>query len=74
MDSKWLKVGRKNARKIQMNALKLSLRNKPWEHRYVLIEFWSKKCLVEKAWVDQNATTKGVEKIKWACQVKLCEP
>lgn len=69
-----MKVGHKNSRKIKINALKWSARNKPLENRQVLIRFWSKKCPVEKAQADQNVTAKRVKKTKWARQVKLSEP
>ena len=68
------KNGCKNARKIKLNATKWSARNKLLENRHVLIKFWSKKYPVEKVQTSQNATTKGVEKIKRACKVKLREP
>lgn len=47
-----------------MNALKVSSRNKLLGNMPVLIKFWSKKCPVENAQSNQNATEKVVEKNK----------
>lgn len=61
------KIDHQNAWKIKMDALKWSAWNKLMENIYVLIKFWSKKCIVQKAHSDQNATEKWVKKIKRAC-------
>lgn len=49
------------------------MRNKVLENRHVKIKFCNKKCSVEKAQADQNATAEGIEKIKRAQMVKLSE-
>lgn len=69
-----MKNGRENAQNNKMNALKWSALNKLLENRQVLIKFWSKKCSIEKAQTDQNATIKGVKKIKRVHYVRLREP
>lgn len=56
--------------KNKRNALKLSARNKFLKNRQIKIKFCNKKCMAQ---AYQNVNANGIETIKRACQVKLCE-